>query len=766
MRRKIPFVPAFLATPILLVAVLALVGTTAASEPTEKEPAGRTLLGFAPERVEAELALEETFAASLDPANLDVWMKRLSAHPHHVGSPWGKANAEYMAELFRSWGYEVTIEEFHVLLPTPTERLLEMVEPEPFTASLEEPAIPEDSTSGQKDEQLPTYNAYSVDGDVTGELVFVGYGLPDDYDELAKRGISVEGKIALAKYGRSWRGIKPKVAAEHGAIGCIIYSDPADDGYGPGDPYPKGGFRPPLGAQRGSVMDMPQYTGDPLTPYIGARKDARRLDRSEVTVFTRIPVVPISYRDAQPLLAALGGPLAPPDWRGGLPLTYHLGPGPAKVHLKLAFSWDLVPAYDVVARLTGSERPEQWILRGNHHDAWVNGAADPISGMVTVLEEARALGELVKAGWRPKRTIVYAGWDGEEQGLLGSTEFAEAYAEELRQKAVVYINTDGYQRGFAGVDGSHTLEKFVNEVLVDVDEPELDMSVAERLRAVLQIAAPKEVQEEARSGAPLRLGALGSGSDYTPFLQHLGIAALNYGFGGEGEYGQYHSIYDSYDHFTRFMDPGFVYGKAMAELGGRMTLRLANADVVPFDFSRFAVTVGEYVDEVVKLADTMREKTEEENRRIDEGLYTTAADPRKVFVVPEKEAPVPFLNFAPLQNALAGLKAAIEAWEGAIAKRGIGDLSAAERVRLDEILYHTERALTREQGLPGRPWYRHHLYAPGFYTGYGVKTLPIVREAIEEREWSEVEAGIAVTAEVLRAFTAEVEKATAVVVGE
>src|SRR5580765_998817 len=369
-------------------------------------------------------------------SNIRASVERLSARPHHVGSAYDKNNAEWLLARFNEWGWDAQIETFSVLFPTPTERVLELLEPTRFTARLEESVVAVDPTSNQKSEQLPTYNAYSIDGDVTGPLVYVNYGRPEDYEVLDRYGISVKGAIVLARYGESWRGIKPKVAAEHGAIGCLIYSDPKDDGYGVGDVFPKGPMRPADGAQRGSVMDMPVYPGDPLTPGVGATPSAKRLAIKDATTLTKIPVMPISYADAQPLLAAMGGPAAPDTFRGGLPITYRLGPGPAKAHFKIAFNWDTKPLYDVIARIPGSTFPDEWIVRGNHHDAWVNGAADPVSGMSPELEEARALGELRKQGWAPKRTIIYAAWDGEEPALLGSTEWVETHLSDLQQHAV------------------------------------------------------------------------------------------------------------------------------------------------------------------------------------------------------------------------------------------------------------------------------------------------------------------------------------------
>ena len=724
--------------------------------------ADQGLLGFTDERARAQRALEQRFDASLSASDLRDWMKRLSARPHHLGSPYGKENAEFLASLFRSWGYDTRIEEFRVLFPTPKTRLLEMVEPTRFTAAISEPMLKEDATSGQTAEQLPVYNAYSIDGDVTAPLVYVNYGVPRDYEELARRGVDVKGKVVLARYGGSWRGIKPKVAAEHGAVGCLIYSDPRDDGYFQGDVYPEGAFRNDRGAQRGSVADMPLFPGDPLTPGVGATPDAKRLSLAEAPTLTKIPVMPISYADAQPLLRALRGPLAPEAWRGALPLTYHLGPGPTKVHLKLAFNWNQVPAYDVIARLAGAERPDEWIVRGNHHDAWVNGANDPISGLVPLLAEAKAIGELHKSGWTPKRTIVFAAWDGEEPGLIGSTEWVEAHAEELRSKAAVYINTDGNGRGFLGVGGSHTLERFINEVARDVIDPQTKVSVAERARARRVLDSRADDRKDVRDRRDLRISALGSGSDYTPFLQHLGIASLNIGYGGEDDGGEYHSIYDSFDLFTRFKDPTFEYGIALAQTVGRAEMRLADADVLPFEFTAFADTLGRYVTEVAKLSDEMRDETEEVNRRLRDRTYQIAADPKQVEVPPSPRPPVPYISLAPLMNAKAKVDESAKSFDAAWKAR-TSPLSAEAQKSLDGVLMSAERTLTRSEGLPRRPWFVHHVYAPGFYTGYGVKTLPGVREALEQREWTQAEEQARLVAGLLEGLAAQIDRATAIV---
>jgi N-acetylated-alpha-linked acidic dipeptidase len=739
-----------LAAPAVALTALAATPFASAVEPP--------LLGFTPESSVQQRALEARFDAAVRRTDIHDYLERLARRPHHLGSPYDKDNAEWMAGLFRSWGYDTRIETFDVLFPTPKTRLVEMTAPRLFRASLTEPPLAEDSTSGQTAEQLPTYNAYSIDGDVTGDLVYVNYGVPEDYEELERRGIDVKGKLVIARYGKSWRGIKPKVAAEKGAVGCLIYSDPRDDGYFEGDAYPKGGFRPDAGAQRGSVADMPLYPGDPLTPGVGATAEAERLPREKAATITKIPVLPISWADARPLLEALSGPVAPEPWRGALPITYHLGPGPAKVHLQLAFDWKRVPARDVIAVLKGAEEPDQWVIRGNHHDAWVNGATDPSSGMAAVLAEAKALSELVRQGFTPRRTIVYAAWDGEEPGLIGSTEWVETHARELEARAVAYINSDSNSRGYLSMEGSHSLQRLVNEVARDVSDPVKGVSAAERLRDQALLGSDADDRRRALARDEIRLDALGSGSDYTPFLQHVGIASINIGFGGEGRYGQYHSIYDSFDHYVRFMDPDFAYGAALAKVGGRSVLRLAQAELLPFEFTAVSAAVGGYLDEIDKLANDMRAETERFNEAIARGAFEATAPPDETRVTPARKEPVPHLNFAPLRNAAERLQQAARDYERALASAGPAAPPAARR-EANKILLQAERAFTRPEGLAGRPWFRHAVYAPGFYTGYGVKTLPLAREAVEARRFGDAEKGVAVTAEAIQAYAAAVESA-------
>jgi len=720
-------------------------------------PQSKSITGFTRESAEAQFKVEEKYDAQLKAENLDQWMKKLTLRAHHVGSPYGKENAEFMRDLFRSWGYEAEIATYQILFPTPKVRIVEMTAPTKVVAKLAEPQLKEDPTAAIGAEQLPVYNAWSADGDVTGDLVFVNYGIPEDYEQLDRLGIDVKGKIVIAKYGGSWRGIKPKVAQEHGAVGCLIYSDPAEDGYVQGDVYPKGGYRPRDGAQRGSVMDMPIYPGDPLTPNVGSTPDAKRLNRAEVANLIKIPVLPISYGDAQPLLAALGGPVAPSRWRGALPITYHIGPGPAKVHLRVESNWTTVDAMNVIAKMRGSELPDEWVIRGNHHDGWNNGAADPISGMVAELEEARAIGELAKTGWKPKRTIVYCAWDAEEPGLMGSTEWAEHHSTELQQKAVAYINSDGNGRGFLFAQGSHTLETLMSEIGRDVIDPETKVSLVERSKAAGAVfAANAKAKKDVLARRGLTLGAMGSGSDYTPFIQHLGIPSLNIGFGGEGGGGVYHSNYDTYDHYKRFVDPKMEYGVTLAKTAGRATLRLVGADVLPFDFKGFHRTVNGYLTEITTLLDNMRETTDVENQMIRENRYVQAADPTLKYVPPPAKEAVPFLNFASIQNALSALEKSATQYADLAAANPKPNTNLAQ---LNKLLYQAEQRLLSANGLPRRPWFRHSIYAPGFYTGYGVKTLPGIREAIEQRNWKEAQEQIEITAGTLSDYTRQIDAA-------
>jgi N-acetylated-alpha-linked acidic dipeptidase len=702
-----------------------------------------SLLGFNATSSKAELDLEKRFQAIPDPERMRANMQLLSARPHHVGSPYDKQNADWILAQYKQWGWDAHIEIFDVLFPTPKTRLLEMGS---FRAKLEEPAVSGDPTSNQKGEQLPSYNAYSPDGDVTAPLIYVNYGVVEDYEQLARYGISVKGAIVLARYGHSWRGIKPKLAAEHGALGCIIYSDPSDDGYTQEAVFPNGPMRPPDGVQRGSVLDAPLYPGDPLTPGIGATADAKRLKREDAASLAKIPTLPISYADAQPLLAALQGPVAPENWRGALPLTYRIGPSSEMVHLQLAFNWDLKPVNDVIATMRGSEEPDVWVLRANHYDGWVNGAEDPISGQVAMLEEARALGQLAQTGWKPKRTIIYMSWDGEEPMLLGSTEWAEEHAEELRKHAAIYINSDSNDRGYLAVQGSHSLEPLVNEVARSIQDPETHGTVWQRWQAGDLVSGRPQERKDASSRADLRIGALGSGSDFSAFIDHLGIASLDSSYGGEDPGGIYHSIYDDFYWYTHFGDTTFAYGRTMAQTDGTLVLRMAQADLLPYDFASLADTLHVYTGELKALLEARRTEATERKADLELNVYKLTNDPNRPMVAPPALEIPPFLNFAPLDNALNLLDKAAAHYGKARAEAAGKILSTASLKTLNEELTQAERKLTSPQGLPRRPWMQHLIYAPGWYTGYDAKTLPGPREAIEERRYADADAQIALVA--------------------
>ncbi|HXE78622.1 MAG TPA: transferrin receptor-like dimerization domain-containing protein [Rhodanobacter sp.] len=771
--------------PLLLAACLLATCVVGASADPVATAGDGGMLGFSAAKGTAQLSLEQRFDAQLDPAELRGWMQRMSSQPNQVGAPYDKTNAEFMLAEFKKWGWDAHIETFNVLYPTPKKIALELLGPRPYTAKLSEPPVAGDATSSIRDGVLPPYTIYGADGDVTAELVYVNYGMPDDYKDLERRGVSVRGKIAIARYGGGWRGLKPKLAQEHGAIGCLIYSDPQQDGYGPGDTYPKGGWRPADGVQRGSVADMQQYPGDPLTPGYGSTAGAKRLALKDAKTLMKIPVLPISYGDAQPLLAALGGPVAPSHWRGALPVTYHMGPSTAKVHLTVESNWNQQPLYDVIAMLKGASAPDQWVIRGNHHDGWTFGAWDPLAGNVALMAEAKAIGGLVKQGWRPQRTLVYASWDGEEPGLLGSTEWAETHAKELQQKAVLYVNSDTNARGFLNVSGSHSLQHLVNQVAAGVTDPETHVSVQERLRAHMLVAGYGEhagkdamvegfpaaagksaavtLADRVAGGGDLPIGALGSGSDYSPFLEHLGIASLDITFAGEDdEDGIYHSRYDSFDHYIRFGDPTFEYGVALAKVGGHIMLRMADAQVLPLRFGDFSATLDDYVADLHRLVDHTRTATTRQHRLLDARAYVLDSDPTRPVAAPARDTDVPAVDLEPLDQAASQLKQSVQAYQAAYAKFAAAGvrLPTAQQRRLNQLMGSMEQALTDPAGLPGRPWFKHMIYAPGMLTGYGVKTMPGVREAIEGKRWSEADHYAVVTARVLDRYRAQLDELT------
>ncbi len=730
---------------------------------------GAQVFGFTAAHAQAQLDLEKRFDSTISTVDLDAWMKRFASMPNNVGSPHDKENAEFTAAQFKAWGWDAKIETFDILYPTPITVGLSLVSGGPaFTAKLHEPPVAGDATSARGEATaLPPYLAYQGDGDVTAEVIYVNQGMPDDYKALERLGVDVKGKIVITRYGGGWRGLKPLLAQEHGAVGCLIYSDPADDGYATDDVYPKGGQRPPDGVQRGSVQVMTTYPGDPLTPGVGATKDAKRLTRAEATTILKIPALPISYADALPFLQALEGAVVSRTWRGALPITYHVGPGPARAHLVVKSDWGLKTIYDVVATLKGSAQPDQWVLRGNHRDGWVYGASDPLSGHGAMLAEAKSLGALHQAGWSPKRTLVYLSWDAEEPGLVGSTEWAEQHADELQKKALAYINTDNSDRGFFHGGGSQALQHMVNEITASVPDPERQISVNDRQRARIRVTGyetpgerEKKLAMKAKGGDDLPIEALGSGSDYSAFLQHLGIATLDLGFGGEGvDGGVYHSAYDTYEHFSRFGDPGFKYSAALAQVTGRAVLRLSEADSAPMRFSDTAATIGDYVEELRKLGAGQRDKADLVNGLLDSGAFTAASDPMKTTSPPSREAMPPTVDLGPLDQSVVRLKAAAAAYDARYAAAG-PSAPAKQRAALDASMIRMEQHFLGAEGLPDRPWFRHLVYAPGTLTGYGAKTIPGVREAMEAGRYEIAARYVVKTAEALNRYSAALEAAT------
>lgn len=751
------------AVKFLLAATVPLVAFAAEAP---RSPPPSSMIGFKSANEQAQRALEARFDAGLNANDLRTWMQQMSSAPNHLGSPHDKVNADFILAKFKEWGWDARIETYYVMYPTPKVVSVDMVAPTMHRSTMSELAVPGDRTSTQVADELPPYTAFGGDGDVTADVVYVNQGMPADYEVLARNGISVKGKIVMARYGGGWRGLKPKLAQEHGAVGCIIYSDPADDGYGAEEPWPKGGARPPQGVQRGSVLDLPVRPGDPLTPYIGATKDAKRLTKETAETVLKIPVLPISYGDAQPLLAALQGPTVPDAWRGALPITYRMGPGPTKVHMVEQSDWSLKPLYNVIATIQGSEFPDQWVIRGNHHDGWVFGAWDPIAGNVAMLAEAQSIGRLVKGGWKPKRTLVYTSWDGEEPALLGSTEWAEQHAADLTKKGVLYINSDTNSRGFLGAAGTHSYQYVVNQIAGELKDPQTGVSVLERQRARIDTNAYDKrgggdaaMAEAAAKGGDLPIGALGSGSDYTPFLQHLGVASINLGYSGEDvSDGIYHSAYDSFDHYIRYGDSDFAYGVMLAKTAGRLALRTANADVLPVRAGDFADTMGRYVTELHKLVDDSKKRQEALERLLKNNAFKVAGDPTKTVVPPPAEGPVPNIDLAKLDAAITKLKASAAAFDGAA---GQNTVPPAQLAQVNALLATADRTLMDQKGLPGRPWYRNMVYAPGLQTGYGVKTLPGVREALEGKRWDEANQYAGVTAGVLENYAATLDKATA-----
>jgi len=746
-----------------LTARLAVVAATLLPFLSVSEPLIRpTMLGYSADSTDAQEKWESAFRDGISQANIRENMRRLSARPHHVGSAYDKLNAEWILSKFKEWGFDAKIETFNVLFPTPKSRVLEMVEPASFTAELQEPVLPEDALTDPLHERLPGYNVYSADGDVTGRLVYVNYGNREDYAMLDRMGVSVKDAIVIARYGHGWRGNKPKLAAEHGALGCIIYSDPADDGFAKGDVLPGGGWRSSGGIQRGSVMDA-EYPGDPLTPGIGATAKAKRLPLQEVRTLTKIPVLPISYADALPLLSALQGRVVPADWRGALGITYHVGPGPAVVHLKMSSSWDTKTIYDVIAKLKGAKWPDEWVIRGNHHDAWVNGADDPISGQSAMLEEARMLGLLSAHGWRPARTIIYCAWDGEEPGLLGSVEWVETHLHDLQRNAVVYINSDENERGYLAAGGTQDLQNFVGGVARTVHDPETSMSVYQRAH-LAAIATAKTAAERAdlRQHEDLVMGALGSGSDFVAFQDFAGISSLDFSYGDEDDGDQYHSGYDTFYWFTHFIDTDFAYGRALSQTAGTAVMRLADAQIIPVDYVPQAAAIQKYEAEIEALLKNTQEELTERAKQLGEGAFAATNDPRRPMAPPPVEAVPQSMNFSSMREAIGSLQAGAAHFSKALAafrERGSPMLSARSVNLVNTDIIRVSRLFLDENGVPGRPWFKNLIYSSAVNAGYSSEPIAAIRDSMDDKKWHEAEAQIPRVAHVIGSVAAGIEKA-------
>ena len=657
-----------------------------------QNPAPGPLRGFSPTASSHERDYEQLFQSLVSAQSIQRNSRNLTSQPHVAGTKEDYATAQFVQKRFAEYGLETEVAEYRVLLPYPKEVKLELISPTPYTAKIREAAVAADPDSANPNIILP-FNAYSPSGDVTGDLVYVNYGLPGDYEQLAKAGVDVTGKIAIVRYGGAFRGVKSRLAADHGAIGCIIYSDPKDDGFVQGKVIPEGPYRPPTGVQRGSILDG---AGDPLTPGWAATKDAKRLDIKEVQGLPKIPTTPISYADAEPLLRALAGPKVSGNWQGGLPFEYHIGPGPAKVHLKLTMDFQVRPIWDVIGRIQGTVEPDKLVIIGGHRDAWNAGAADNVSGTVSVMEAARAMGQAVKQGFRPKRTIVFATWDAEEFGLIGSTEWAEEHEELLTKNCVAYLNLDVAATGKAfHASASPTIKQLFREVAMDIKDPTTGKSVYDLWRDAQRLPN-KEDQ--------VKLGDLGGGSDFAGFINHLGITSSEHGFGGGG--GVYHSAYDDYYYMSHFGDPGFKYHVAAAQVIGIAALRLANAEVLPFDYEEYGI---EIINALTATRKTVGDDDPKLGSALDDTLESAAA------------------------FRLAGGSLNLQRERvGAPSSTRNSDRVISE---VNRVFLQAERDLTNKQGLPGRPWYRHLIYAPGVNAGYGVTVLPGINEAIADKDW-------------------------------
>lgn len=679
---------------------------------TAQTPAAHPPLGFAANAVEGQARAERVLLDTVTPASARRWLAALTEEPHVAGTPAEKKVADYVLARFKEFGLETEMVRYDVFLNHPKQVSLKITSPVEEDLKLtEEPyEVDKDSTM---DGMFPAFHGYGASGAAEGQVVYVNYGTPADYARLSGLGISVEGKIALARYGAVFRGLKVKEAQDRGALGVLIYSDPADDGYMRGDVYPDGAMRPESAIQRGSVLFLSHVPGDPSTPGWPSTSGAKRLTREQMTNVPKIPSLPIAYAEAEKILRRLGGPRVPDDWQGGLPFSYHIGPGAARVAMDVQMDEGLKPIYNVIGRIRGSVEPEKLVIAGNHRDAWNHGAVDPNSGTAAQIELARGLAAAMKTGWRPKRTILLASWDAEEYGLVGSTEWAEEHAADLQKNAVAYLNCDSAATGpNLGMSGTPSLLALAMGAARDVPDPNAGGSVGAgweaRQRSAWAQQTPVDLHAKQDATFVPRLAPLGSGSDYTVFIDHLGIPSVDFSF--SGSYGVYHSVYDNFRWMELYGDPGFLYHAAAARLWGLMAMRLASADVVPLRFSTYARDLQVDLDNL--------------RRDVIRRARTPAAADAKPAIAGD---------FAAVLSALQEFSAAGASVDRATDAALAGGDAAAMR-RVSETLMQIERAFLDPKGLPNRPWFRHMLIAPGLTTGYAPWPFPALQEAVEKRD--------------------------------
>jgi N-acetylated-alpha-linked acidic dipeptidase len=685
------------------------------------------------------LALSTTLSAQFEKVFMDTpspdrarqWLFALTEEPHVAGTPAEKKVAEYVAERFKEFGFQTETVKYDVFLNHPKNVSLRMTIPRDEKLSLVEDVYAKDkdsSTTGQ----FPAFHGYGASGKASGQIVYVNYGAPADFERLKTMGIPVAGKIVLVRYGGPFRGLKVKEAQDRGAAGVLIYSDPADDGYIKGDIYPEGPMRPPSAIQRGSVLFLSHVPGDPSTPGYPSTDNARRLTRDQMQNVPKIPSLPVAYREAEKLMRELGGTRVPDTWQGALPFAYHVGPGPASVEMEIEYDEGLKPIYNVIARIPGTVEPDRWVVLGNHRDAWTPGAVDPNSGTAAMLEAARGLSAALKAGWKPRRTILLCSWDAEEYGLVGSTEWAEDHAAELQTKTVAYVNVDVAVNGpDFGASGTPSLRDIVRQTIAEVPEPRrggvIGTAWEQRLKEAWASSAPVTFSG-AESQFELQLSRLGSGSDYTVFLDNLGIPSVDFGF--SGGYGVYHSVYDNFFWMSHFGDPEFLYHQAAARFYGLLGMRLATAKVVPLRFSNYGSALMEDLDAL--RTDVVR------RARVAQGA---AFKP----------------DFTAVVAAVSEIEAAGREVDKVADRLAASDNNAA-LAKFNDALIQVERGFLNNDGLPNRPWFRHQLIAPGLTTGYAPWPFPGLREALEnkdtamfDRESKKVIAALKSGAEKLRA---------------